>query len=124
MILLHLRLLIKNGLKMNKEELLEEIKNAYIWEGFANLEIHEFENNIIIKISGNSIIEHEGDKSKIKYQSNELVGKKAKEKGVEYIVDSSSCLLVKDTELNNEGDDYNVNVTGVVVINKKYGQNV
>ena len=109
---------------MNKEELLEEIKNAYIWEGFANLELHEFENNIIIKISGSSTVEHEGDESEIKYQANELVGKKAEEKGVKYIVNSSSCLLVRSTESNNRSWDYSVNVTGVVVINKKYEQNI
>lgn len=97
------------------------IREAFVWEGYpARLRIScQIENRITFTLSGNSTVEHDGDIEGIISQVNHLRGKTTaiilEEKTYQAVIKNSKVTGTDKSE-QNEDDDYQVNVKGIVEV--------
>ena len=96
---------------MNKDEFLEEVKNAFIWEGSAR--VYQLSDGIL-QIEGTSVVEHSGDENGIHEQASELKELSFTDENDEKTYSVKKVECETKTEERISCDEYIVRVKGMV----------
>jgi len=103
------------GMVIGMKKLIEEIENAYCWEGGANVKVaSQLPTQIEFDVRGSSTVEHSGDVEGICSQVHDLRGKSFVEDGKTYTIQFAN-IKTREGE-RHEDSDYEVSVTGKVLV--------
>jgi hypothetical protein len=97
------------------KNILNQIRDAYCWEGGSKvIEIHRENDLITLAVEGSSTVEHSGDVDGMCSQVYDLHGVSVTEDGVTYTVKSATIKTQNGNR--SEDSDYEVYVNGTVIV--------
>lgn len=95
---------------------LNQIRNAFVWEGMANHSIEYItDTHLVVSVTGWSTCEHSGDEDGIRDQVNDLIKEEYEEDGKVYTVMAAS-VDIRTEDRPGEDCDYSVTAKGKVTL--------